>query len=167
MRSGSVCLAHHVHPDLLWSLQYECLYPIRDISFSLFLDRTSFQFYSLVYWNPSSPNVHLYVCRRWRKSFSFSAREQHSNALEHVTKAPWFPSVTTGRYYSTKGWAQSLDSAHNEGWSKEPIPTECTSALLIFCVVIFPISWLKYLCTKRKYKNISSSALRLYFMYTY
>ena len=102
MHSSRVYSVRPILPGLLWSLQYECLYPVHDMSSSFFVDRTSFQFYSLVYLTPSSPNVHLHVCRRWRKSSSFSAREQLSNALEHFPKVPWFPSVTTGRYCSTK-----------------------------------------------------------------
>ena len=85
--------------------------------------------------------------------YSSSERGQLYDALEHVPKFPWFPSVTTGRYCSTNGWAKSLDSAHNEGWSKEPIRTECTSALLIFWVAVLPLAWLKNLCAKRKYKK--------------
>ena len=47
VQSSSVYPLRPARPDLIWSLLYECLYPIHDIP--VFLDRTSFQFSSLVY----------------------------------------------------------------------------------------------------------------------
>ena len=74
MHSSSVYPVRPVLPDLLWSLQYECLYPIHDMSFSFFLDRTSFQFFY----------SYIKVLHHQMFTCMFAADEESLSVFQHV-----------------------------------------------------------------------------------